>query len=78
MFCLQLDKRSKIHVKEFLQLNWSNVHDRYLHFIVSDIFKFQNNQWPSYFDELFCSVGENGIITRSSNEKLQLPFEKQN
>ena len=24
--CLQLDKRSKIHAKEFLQLNWLNVH----------------------------------------------------
>ena len=37
-FFLQLDKRSKIHVKEFLQLNWLNVHDRYLQFSVSDIF----------------------------------------
>ena len=38
-FCLQLDKR--ICVKEFLKLNWHNVHDRYLQLnIVSDIFKF--------------------------------------
>ena len=36
-FCLQLD----IRVKEFLQLNWLNVHDRYLQFIVSDIFNFK-------------------------------------
>ena len=49
-FCLQLDKRSKIRVKEFLQLNWLNVHDRYLQFIVSDIFKFQNDQCPNYFN----------------------------
>ena len=27
-FCLQLDKRSKIRIKAFLQLNWLNVHDR--------------------------------------------------
>ena len=58
-FCLQLDKRSKIRVEEFLQLNWLNVHDRYLHFI-----------------EIFCPVGENGVITRSSNKKLKLPFRK--
>ena len=50
-FCLLLDKRSKICVKEFLQLNWLNVHDRYLQFIVSNIFKFQNDQCRDYFDE---------------------------
>ena len=32
-FCLQLDN-------EFLELNWLNAHDRYLQFIVPDIFKF--------------------------------------
>ena len=36
-FCLQLDKMSRICVNEFLELNWLNVHDRYLQFIVSDI-----------------------------------------
>ena len=76
MFCLQLDKRSKTRIKEFLQLNWLNVHDRYLQFIVSDIFKFQNDQCPDYFDELFCPVGENGVMMRSSNKKLKLPFRK--
>ena len=75
-FCLQLDKRSKIRVKEFLRLNWLNVHDRHLQFIVSDIFKFQNDQCPDYFNEIFCPVGENGVITRSSNKKLKLPFRK--
>ena len=27
-FCLKLDKMSRISVKEFLKLNWLNVHDR--------------------------------------------------
>ena len=45
-------------------------------FTVSDIFKFQNDQFPDYFDELFCPVGENDVITRSSNKKLKLPFRK--
>ena len=40
-FCLQLNKRSKICVEEILQLNWLNVHDRSLQFIVSDIFNFK-------------------------------------
>ena len=37
-FCLQLNKMSRICVNEFLELNWLNVHDRYLQFIVSYIF----------------------------------------
>ena len=75
-FCLQLDKRSKICLKEFLQLNQLNLHDRYLQLIVSNIFKFQNNQCPDYFDELFCPVSENGVIMHSSSKKLKLPFRK--
>ena len=76
-FCLQLDKRSKTPVKEFLQLNWLNVHDRYLQFIVFDISKFQNDQCPDYFEEIFCPVGENAVITRSSNEKkIKATFSK--
>ena len=43
-FCLQLDKMSRICVNEFPELNWLNVHDRYLQFIVSGIFEFYNNQ----------------------------------
>ena len=47
-----------------------------MQFIVSYIFKFQNDQCPDYSDELFCPVGENGVITCSSNKKLKLPFQK--
>ena len=73
-FCLQLDKRSKIYVKEFLQLD--RLTNRYLQFIVSNIFKFHNNQCPDYFDELFCPIGKNSVIMHSSNKKLKVPFEK--
>ena len=40
------------------------------------VFKFQSDQCPDYFDELFCPVGENWAITRSCNRKLKLPFQK--
>ena len=75
-FCLQLDKMSRICVNEFLELNWLNAHDRYLQFIVSDIFKFYNNQCPDYFNEVFCRVDDNGVATRSFNKKLKLTFRK--
>ena len=74
-FCLQLDKMSRICVNEFLELNWLNVHDRYLQFIVSDIFKFYNNQCPDYFNEVFCPV-DNGVATHFCNKKLKLSFRK--
>ena len=47
-----------------------------MQFIASNIFKFQNDQCPDYFDELFCPVGEKGVITRSSDKTLKLPFRK--
>ena len=65
---------SRICVNEFLELNWLNVHDRYLQFIVSDIFKFYNNQCLDYFNEIFCPVDDNGIVTRCCNKKLKLSF----
>ena len=49
-FRLQLDKMSRICVNEFLELDWFIAHDRYLQFIVSDIFKFYNNQRPDCFN----------------------------
>ena len=75
-FCLQLDKMSRVCVNEFLELNWLNVHDRYLQFIVSDIFKFYNNQCPDYFNDVFCHVDDNGVATSCCNKKLRLPFRK--
>ena len=30
-------------------------------YIVSDIFKFYNNQCPDYFNEDFCPVDKNGV-----------------
>ena len=47
-----------------------------MQFIVSDVFKFQNDQCPDYFDDFFCPVSENGVITRSSNKKLKQRFRK--
>ena len=73
-FCLQLDKISRICVKEFLELNWLHVHDRYLQFIVSDIFKFYNNQCPDYYNEVFCPVDVNEVAMHCCNKKLKLLF----
>lgn len=39
-FHLQLDKMSRICMKEFIELNWLNFHNKYLQFTVSGISKF--------------------------------------
>ena len=65
---------SRICVKEFLELNWLNVHGRYLQFTVSEIFKFYNDQCPDYFIDVFCPVDNNGVAMRSCNKKLKLSF----
>ena len=48
--------------------------------VVSDIFKFYNNQCPDYFNEIFCPVDDNEVNendnTRCYNKKLELPFHK--
>ena len=67
-FCLQLDKMPRTCAKEFLELNWPNVHDRYLQFIVSDISRFYNNQCPGYFNEAFCPFNCNGVATCYCNK----------
>ena len=55
-FCLHLKKMSRICAKDFLELKWVNIYDRYLQFIVSDIFEFYNNQCPDYFNEVIWPV----------------------
>ena len=73
-FNIRLDKRSKICVKEFLQLNYLKFYDRYLQFTASDVIRFYDDQCPNYFDEFPCYAGDNSVIMRSSNKKIKLPF----
>ena len=61
---------SKVCVK----LNWLNVHDRYLQFIVFDIFKYYINHYPDYFNEVSCTFDVNEVAMCSCNKKLKLPL----
>ena len=71
-FCLQLATMTGICAKQFPELNWINVHDRYLQFIVSNIFKFCNNQCLDYFDEVFCPVEDNGSSHALLQQKIEI------
>ena len=74
-FSLLLDKRFKICVKELLKSDWLNVHDTYLQFIVSNIFKFHSDQCSDYFDELFFTVGKNSVNV-FFQQKVKATFSK--
>ena len=37
---------------------------------------FEFMAYSDYFDEHFCPIGENGVITRSSTKYIKLPFRK--
>ena len=72
-FCLKLVKLSRICMKEFPELNWLNVYDSYLQFIVSDISKFYKNQCPDCFSGWsFCLVDNNGVKLPSCKLKLEM------
>ena len=48
----------------------------FLQFIVSDIFEFYSDQYPNYFNEVFCPVGDDSVTTCSYSKKLKLTFQK--
>ena len=69
-FSKQLDKMSRICVNEFLELNWLDINDRNLQFIVSNISSFYINQCPDYFNEVFCPVDDNRVATHCCNKRI--------
>ena len=69
-FYLQLHKRSRIRFKVFLQLNWLNIHDRYLQFIVSHIFIFF---WYFYY-EFFQRKTKATFSKKKARNPRLIPF----
>ena len=39
-FCLQLDKKTRIGVAEFKEINWLNINDRFSQCVLSSIYKY--------------------------------------
>ena len=50
-FCLQLDKKKRIGVAEFREINWLNINDRFSQCVLSSVQKFCNSENPEYFNE---------------------------
>ena len=56
-FCLQLDSRSHIGIKEFEQIIWLPVSERFDQCICSNAFKFFNENCPLYLPDLYIPSG---------------------
>ena len=76
-FCLNLNNRAHIGVREFKNINWLPTKERFEQCTATSVFKFFNNSAPSYMSEMFLPVGQSRVTRRSKN-KLNQPFRKSN
>ena len=77
-FCLQLDKKKRIGVAEFREINWLNINDRFSQCVLSSVQKFCNSENPEYFNEIYFPAEPSHKNTWSSFQRLQQPFRKSN
>ena len=77
-YCLNLTSRASIKSKDFEEINWLNIHDRYNQMVATTVFKFFNARAPDYLDEIYFPADQEGISTRFSFQKLKLPLKKTN
>ena len=77
-FCSQLDELKHVSHEEFDHLNWLPVTYRFKQYVNAIIFKYFNEQWPNYQNEVFDVAIENNFQLRSSFQKLKWPFWKTN
>ena len=77
-FCLQLDKKTRIGVARFKEINWLNINDRLSQYVLPSIYKFFNSESPEYFNEIYFPAEPSNINTRSSFQRLKQPLIKSN
>ena len=84
-FCLELNDRSSIKSEDFDKINWLPIHERISQCSLRSIYKFFTKNCPknclkylNYFDEIYVPLDTNGVHTRSSYQKLNVPHRKTN
>ena len=73
-----MSNTAHIRQKEFEQINWLPVSDRFKQIISSMLFKFFNNASPPYMNVVFKPTGQPNTITRASLLKLNQPLRRTN
>ena len=72
-FCLKLNNRDHVGVKEFREINWLPTKERFEQCVCTNILKFFKKMSPTYTSELYKPFNY-GHNTRRSNCRLQLPY----
>ena len=75
-FCLQLNNRSHIGYKEFENINWLTVDDRFKQHICTYAHKFFADKSPIYMKDVFEQYREGRVSTRNSKMKLSQPLRR--
>ena len=75
-FCLQLDKKTRIGVAEFKEINWLNINDRFSQCVLSSIYRFYNSESPEYFNGIYFPAEPSNINTWISFQRLKQPLRK--
>ena len=76
-FCLNMGNRDHIGFEEFNKINWLPTRQRFEQCVLVNIFKFFSKSAPQYFSEMYHPAVQS-YSTRSSYQKLRLPFRKTN
>ena len=69
-FCLQLGHTTHISRKDFKDINWLTVEDRFKQCINSSVFKFFEQRCPSYMKEIYTPSLVRRYSFRNSHNKL--------
>ena len=75
-FCLMKDSRSKIRLKEFVEINWLPVERRANLINTSLVYKFFNGNSPLYMDCVFSQLNQCGVTTQKNFQRLAVPSRK--
>ena len=75
---LKLNNRSSIKSEDFEKINWLPIHERISQYSLCSIYNFFAKNCPNYFNEIYVPLETNGVHTRSSYQKLDVPHPKTN
>ena len=75
-FCLQMNNKSHIGCKEFENINWLTVNDRFKQYLCTYAHKYFTDKCPIYMNDVFEKYREGRVSTRNSKMKLSQPLRK--
>ena len=73
-----MNDRSSIKSNDLETINRLPIHERESQCSHCSMYNFFTKSCPNYFDEIYVPLETNGIYTRSSHQKLNVPHQKTN